>query len=167
MNQAKKKLILFAFTACLSCTDNSINQQSKDCPIPPPEAIFKKDVKGISNHTFERTGRNSEESMEFADSTSVSIFQSGCDKITQEYRFSIPSSSRQINHSALAVDRLSYMSQLGPDYMTFGGWAQAIDGLQEEFAQNNTVQVKPGFFVSLDKLDSSDRSTLIIKLFQK
>ncbi len=167
MKEVKYLLILSALAVCIGCAGNSADKQSADCPIPPPAAIFKKNVEGISNHKFALSGRDSEESIEFVDSTTVTIYQSGCDKVTQEYRFSLPPSFKGISNSALAVDRLSYMSRLGPDYMTFGGWAKAIDGLREEFAQTNTVQVEPGFYVSLDKLESSDRSTLIIKLFQK
>ena len=151
----------------MGCGGNITDTQNKECPIPPPVAIFKKDLAGISNHKFLLKGRNSEESMVFADSTSVIIFQSGCDKITQEYRFSLPSSFDSLSRTDVAVDRLSYLARLGPDYMTFGGWAQAIEGLHDEFTRNNTVQVEPGFYVSLDKLDSSGRSTLMIKLFQK
>jgi len=166
MKQAKY-IILLAFAVCMACTDNSPNKQSEDCLAPHPEAIFKKEVEGITNHQFKLSGRDSEETIHFIDSTAVTIYQSGCDKITQEYRFSLPPSSRRSNKAVLAVDRLNYMARLGPDYMTFGGWAKAIEGLQEEFAQNNTAQVGPGFFVSLDKLDSKDRSILIIKLFEK
>jgi len=167
MKQAKLLLIIWTIAVCISCADNSPESQGKDCLIPPPQAIFSKDVKGISNHKFELSGRDSEESLKFADSTAVTIYQSGCDKISQEFRFYLPFSANKGNKSALAVERLSYMSQLSPDYMTFGGWAQAIDGLEKEFTHSNTVQVEPGFYVSLDKLDSSDRSTLVIKLFQK
>ena len=159
-------LAILTMVVCISCGDGSSKGEG-DCSIPPPQAIFKKGVEGISNHRFKLSGRNSEESMVFADSAMVSIFQSGCDKIAQEFVFTLPTSPTKISRSVLAVDRLAYMARLGPDYMTFGSWAQAIDGLQKEFAQNNTVEVEPGLFIGLDKIDSSEKTTLIIKLFQK
>jgi hypothetical protein len=167
MNQAKLFLILWVLLLCVGCANNSSEKQKNDCPIPPPEAIFKKEVATISDHMFKLNGRNSEESLTFADSTKVTIYQSGCDKITQEYRFDLPASMSNPNKVLLAVNRLNYMAQLGPDYMTFGAWSSAIEGLQDQFMRENTVMVEPGFYVSLDKLESGDRSTLIIKLFQK
>jgi len=150
----------------LSCTNNSANTKKKECPTPPPEAIFSKELTSISGHQFSIKGRNSEESLTFQDSSSVTIYQSGCEKIVQEYRFKLPPSSEK-SRVNLAIERLTFMSRLGPDYMTYGAWANAIVSLEKEFNANNAVQVEPGFFVGLDKLDTKERTTLIIKLFEQ
>lgn len=157
---------LIGLCFCLSCADKSTNTKNVNCPTPPPEAIFKKDLSGISGHHFSIKGRDSEESLTFADSSAVTIFQSGCEKIAQEYRFTLPPSPDKSSVN-LAVERLTYLTRLGPDYMTFGGWANAIASLEKEFASNSAVQVEPGFFVGLDKLDTKERTILIIKLFEQ
>ena len=159
-------IIVFFAAVNYSCGENSKKESKADCPIPPPEAIFKNQSPEISNHSFSLSGRNSEESLQFADGSSAIIFQSGCKKIEQEFRFTLPPLPEQ-SRVTLAVDRLEYMASLGPDYMTFNGWAQAISTLQNEFMLNSAVEVESGFFVGLDKLDNQERTTLIIKLFEQ
>ena len=100
------------------------------------------------------------------DKSSLTIFQSGCDKISQEFRFQINPPS-ELDMASLGVEKLMYLANLDNRYMSFANWAQAIDGLRKEFTIQNEVEVEPGFFVGLDKIDGKNRTILTVKLFQK
>lgn len=150
----------------LQCDSKGKSNEHSECNTPLPQAIFDKNVAPIISHSFKLNGRNAEESIRFDDNSSLTIFQSGCDKIAQEFRFQL-APQKEIDMPSLGVDRLMYLANLDDKYMSFANWAQAIDGLRMEFSTQNEVEVEAGFFVGLDKIDSTDRTTMIIRLFQK
>ncbi len=148
------------------CGENSSNDQKSACKAPLPQAIFNKDLAQISTHNFILKGHDAEEQVLFADGSELTLYQSGCEKISQEFRFKIPI-QKEVDRVSLSVERLMYLSNLEDKYMSFANWAQAIAGLEQEFAKTNDVEVEPGFYVGLDKIDSQKHSTVIIRLFQR
>lgn len=160
-------LSLIAFTFFLFQCGNKENASSKNnCNAPLPQAIFAKEDKQIESHSFSLDGHTATENILFSDKSSVTIFQSGCDKISQEFRFQmVPQPGTDM--PSLGIERLMFLANLDDKYMSFANWAQAIDGLRIQFKQQNEVEVEEGFYVGLDKIDSKDRTTMIIKLFQK
>ena len=150
----------------IQCSSKDTSGSQGGCQAPLPQAIFDKDVSQIAKHTFKLDGHNAEENISFVNKSSLTIFQSGCDKISQEFRFQINPPS-ELDMASLGVEKLMYLANLDNRYMSFANWAQAIDGLRKEFTIQNEVEVEPGFFVGLDKIDGKNRTILTVKLFQK
>ena len=160
-------LSLIAFTFLLFQCGNKENTSSKStCNAPLPQAIFAKNSNQIESHSFSLQGHNATENILFSDNSKLTIFQSGCDKISQEFRFQLLP-QHETDMSSLGIDRLMFLANLDNKYMSFANWAQAIDGLRKEFERRNEVEVEKGFYVGLDKIDSNEHTTMIIKLFQK
>ncbi len=149
----------------LSCGSSS-KEKKAECEAPKPEAVFSESLDGIRTHSFALSGHNSEEQLQFEDGTALTLFQSGCEKIVQEFRFTLPEKLDE-DRTILAIDRLLFLAKMDDKYMAFANWAQAIEGLQAQFAEQDEVEVEQGFFVGLDKISSSDQTILVIKLFQK
>lgn len=150
----------------LQCGSSEKPKAQNKCDAPLPQAIFGKDVSGVASHSFALKGHNATENISFNDKSSLVIFQSGCDKISQEFRFKVPS-QKEVDMPSLGIERLMFLANLEDQFMSFANWAQAIDGLRRDFATQNEVEVEAGFFVGLDKIDSKDHTTMIIRLFQK
>ncbi len=162
------RTLIFIFSGFLllqSCGTGSSNQ-NETCDAPPPQSIFNQNVSQIKSHKFKLTGHNSEENIEFEDGKALTIYQSGCEKIAQEFRFKLEP-NKAMDMASLGIERLMFLANLEDKYMSFANWAQAIDALRQEFANANDVEVEPGFFVGLDKIDGNDHTTMIIRLFQK
>jgi len=154
-------VICFVF----SCSDTA-TKNTTECSVPKPEAVFSSSPSAITSHNFELNGHNAQEDLKFADGGTLTLFQSGCEKISQEFRFTFPQSI-QTDRTDLAVEKLMFLSNLDDKYMTFANWANAIKGLKSQFTQMDEVEVEQGFFVGLDKIDSANQTILVVKLFQK
>jgi len=159
-------LLSIIFIVTTACGGGSVNKQSAGCDAPKPQAIFNDKPDEILKHTFSLKGQNAEENLSLRDGTELIIFQSGCEKIAQEFRFTLPS-NKNANTVDLALERLMYLANMDAAFMSFANWSQAIEGLREQFSLQNEIEVEPGFFVGLDRINSTDKTLLIIKLFQK
>ncbi len=155
-------LSLFLF----QCGGKESTSGKNTCHAPLPQAIFTEKDSQIASHSFSLDGHNATEKILFSNNNTLTIYQSGCDKISQEFRFQMPPQPNK-DMSSLGIESLLFLANLEDKFMSFGNWAQAIDSLRNEFARQNEVEVEKGFFVGLDKIDSKNQTTMIIKLFQK
>jgi len=158
-------LILSSFFL-LQCSGTGSSNQNETCDAPPPQSIFNEGVSQIKSHKFILTGHNSEENIKFDDGSTLIIFQSGCEKIAQEFRFHLEP-NKEMDMASLGIERLMFLANLEDKYMSFANWAEAIDALRQEFANANDVEVEPGFYVGLDKIDGNNQTTMVVRLFQK
>ncbi len=166
MNFLKPISLITLSLLLFQCGTKNQSTSKIDCDTPPPQAIFNDKVAKIVKHSFKLNGRDAEENISFVDKSTLTIFQTGCDKILQEFRFQMDPQP-EMDMPSLGVERLMYLANLDDAYMSFANWGQAIHGLRKEFASQSEVEVEQGFYVGLDKIDSKDRTIMIIKLFQK
>ena len=150
----------------MQCGAEPKAKKDQGCDAPKPAAIFSDKFDKIKTHSFSGKGQEAEEQLSFEDGSELVLFQGGCEKIVQEFRFKVPN-AHAVAKTSLAIDRMGYLAQIDPEFLAFGHWSDAIAQLADRFAQEEAVEVEPGFFVAIDKIDSQDRSTLIVKLFQQ
>lgn len=162
-----KAVYLFVISVLLAgCSSTPQASSEEACDAPKPLAIFSDKHEKILTHSFTLNGHNGEEHMTLADQSQLDIFQTGCKKIAQEFRFTSALQS-EIDAPALGIERLLYLARIDDQYMSFAIWADAVKALKAEFEQSKEVEVEAGFFVGLDKIDSKEKTIMVIRLFQQ
>ncbi len=138
-----------------------------DCDVPAPEAIFNKNINDIKNHSFELKDHIAKEQIVFSNGVTLEIFQSGCEKIVQEFVFDVPNEQIEYKqHTQQAIKQLRFISSLDAKYIAFDQWAQAIKALEPEFFEAEEVEVSPGFMVRLDRIKGDKSHKILIRLSQ-
>lgn len=164
LNVLKNLFCLFIICLILSCSNN---KSSVDCDVPAPEAIFSKNIEQITSHSFSLKDHLAKEIISFDNGVELEIFQSGCEKIVQEFVFEVPNEQIEANqHTQQAIRQLKFISSLDAKYLAFDQWAQAIQELEIEFFKSDAVEVSPGFIVRLDRIKGSKSHKILIRLSQ-
>jgi len=160
----KEISFLFLIFLLSNCSGNKV---TADCTVPAPVAIFSNDIPEISAHSFAIKDFVAKEAISFSNGVKLEIFQSGCEKIVQEFLFDVPSDQIESKlHTQQAIRQLKFISSLGPKYMAFDQWAQAIQELEPAFFESDEVEVVPGFVVRLDRIKGKNSSRILVRLSQ-
>ena len=160
-------IVLLIFTAC---GNSGSEDPFKDCKYSKPEAIFKLPNDRILNHTFEVQGIEGLEEVVFTNQQSLTVIQSGCDYITQEFQIKLPGNLRNqeynfwINQS---IGFFQFLGELGSQYLVFNAWSQAINELKDQIQLGAFQEIQPGYFVKIDRILSSDHAILMLTLTEK
>jgi len=154
-------VLLLIQTAC-----NSAGKKG-DCPTAP-QAIFSEDLESVVMHDFMRTGAEGLEVVSFSNGVFLEVFQSGCDTLRQEFRFRLPAVAGEEKSPEYwlqeAQNQFRALGALGPDYLPFNQWADALSSRQEQFRLAQPMEVESGFWMQVDKIDSFDGPTLVVVL---
>lgn len=160
-----RHLLLFCFILALGC--NNSNDPFADCRYKQPEPIFTSELEKVENHSFKMKGLQAIENLRFESGVGLTIVQSGCNAITQEYEFRIPGTFKgQEDHFWIekVIEQFQYFSKLSPNYIAFNAWTQAIEGIQSEIQLGQFAELQPGYFIKIDKVLSSDHAILMLTL---
>ena len=166
--------VLFLFTGlALFMTACRSGGSKSDCPTAP-SAIFSDGLEGVGTHDFMQNGAEGLEVVSFSNGVFLEIFQSGCDSLRQEFRFRLPSA--EPGEAAEeepgfwlqeAQNQFRALGALGPDFLPFSQWADALATRQEQFRLAEPMQVETGFWMMVDKIESFDGPTLVVVLSNK
>lgn len=143
---------------------------NKDCPYGDPQAIFNDKVVGGTNHEFKVSNGSSTESIEFtAMDFSVEVFQSGCEEITQEFRFHLIGEldpNIPAPECALIIAGIfQALGQQDPSLFQLGSWADAIGQSSLDFKYNESTNLKGHpFSAQLDKTHGSNSAIVTLAL---
>lgn len=160
-------LAIFSFLCCTACDNQTREAAFSDCRYGKPEAIFNKSIEGINGHSFNIEKDKSIEQMLFGSGKKLTIIQSGCNSIKQEFRFVLNGKFEgrdPVFWVEQAVKQFQMLSQLGPEFVVYGFWAQAIAGKAEQIKLAQPTELQPGFFLSLDKILSEEHAILVLIL---
>lgn len=161
-----QNLIFLAVFCLTSCQGEP--QNSESCKYGKPQAIFSDAHEGINKQSFELNQQGSVERVSFSDGQELEVYQSGCEELKQTFQFQFPGDYSERPDSfwiAQSVDRFSYLSSLGPNYSSFGTWAQFIEEKFPNMKLAEEVELAPGYFVKVDRIVSKDVSLLQLMLF--
>jgi len=156
-------VIILAFSACHQ--QPAQTDAFSGCAYTEPEPIFSEDVPGIERHSFRLESQESTEQIEFGDGLSLSIRQSGCDHRKQEFKFQIPGTYSERNAGywvRQTIEQLDGLSDLGPEFVVFEHWAAAIARAGKQIRLSESTEIEEGFYVSVDRVLSSDHATLML-----
>jgi hypothetical protein len=152
---------LMVFNAC----QNGQGAEN-DCKTKP-QAMLRADMKGIAEHKFETKGSDSEEFVRFANGKTLTILQSGCEKIRQEFRFELkgaPNTDDPAFWTDQAILNLAALAVLDPQLMPLGNWVMMIREKKAVIRLAETVPLQGGFYTKIDRISSNDGVYLIIVL---
>lgn len=150
----------------VACGDNN---GQKACKYASPVAIFQ-GIDSIENHSFEVTGNNAVERIEVPSmGMEVELYQSGCNKLEQEFRFHIhealPLNIPAQECSMLAAIIFEELSKLSPNLIPLAQWAESIKMNAAAFQYNEKIPLKgTPMKVQLDKGHQSN-STMLTVIF--
>lgn len=151
------------FLQLLSCEKTPQQEGDfSDCLYSEPEAIFRTGLKGVQFHDFQLKNGIGIEEMGFFDNIRLTIRQSGCDEIVQEFRFDgFPHALSGDEWQTEAVSLLKRLGRLGPEYLVYYTISEQILENMEELRLQQPMRLEDAFFFSAF-VESSPSSSLIL-----
>lgn len=151
----------------LSCQNESADAYFADCRYGKPEPIFSEELESVVEHSFRLRPREGVEQLRFESGKTLTIVQSGCDSIRQDFEFFLPGAFPKADAEywvGRAVEEFQQLGGIGPRYMMFSSWAQAIAARAEAIQLTESMEIQPGFFVRIDRVVSQDHAILMVTL---
>ena len=74
----------------IGCQSNSGKDPFENCKYGKPKPIFPAESPMVNQHSFEIKGMEGIEEVSFSNGLSVTLVQTGCDYIQQEFQFTVP-----------------------------------------------------------------------------
>lgn len=125
-------------------------------------------MRGVAEHHFEAKGTDSEEQVKFANGKTLTILQSGCEQVRQEFRFELKETPPADANDKFWVDQtilnLAALAVLDPQLMPLGNWVMMIRAQKDDIRLAETKALEGGFYTKIDRITSSDRVYLVIVL---
>jgi len=148
-------------------SDRNTDAGFENCRYAKPEAIFSESLAEVEEHSFKIRKKEGIEQLRFKSGKELTIIQSGCDSIRQEFQFNLPGSFPKGDAEywvAKAVEEFQQLGAMGPQYMMFSSWAQAIAAQAEHIQLTESNEIQPGFFVRIDRVLSQGDANLLVTL---
>ncbi|HMQ45944.1 MAG TPA: hypothetical protein PKA00_00750 [Saprospiraceae bacterium] len=140
-------------------------QQESDfthCLYSEPEAIFRNGLKGIQYHDFQLKNGIGIEELGFFDDIRLTIRQSGCDEIVQEFRFEgFPYALSNNKWQADAISLLKRLGRLGPEYLVYHTISEQLLENEDQLALKQPIQLEEAFYFSA-YLETTPATSLIL-----
>lgn len=150
-----------------ACRNQGAEAYFENCKYGKPEAIFDSSVPGLREHNFTLKKQEGVEKLVFESGKVLTIRQMGCDAIRQEFEFDLPGQYEKGTAEKWVertVQEFQALAGLGPNYLMFSSWAQAIAGKSEQIRLAESVEIQPGFYVNIDRVVGPDSATLLVTL---
>jgi len=164
MNHHTIVLLLSLFFLTTACGSNE-NQENECRSQPTP--IFK-GIERFENHHFEANGQNSKETVLVPPlAMDLELYQSGCQSLTQEYRFVLHGTMpKQMKANQCAGEIASIflsLSQFDAKLFEFQQWATAIQNNASAFKYNEEIPLQgSGVTVKIIKQHQPKRTILTV-----
>ncbi len=161
-----KYLSLIFIVGLLVACRNSPSES--ECKYGTPKAIFSATQQGIKTHQFVNPKKDAAvEQVTFDDSLQLTLLQSGCDHVRQEFQFILPGDF--INQKPefwieLSIGLLRRLGSMGPDYAVFSAWAQSIESQKDAINLAENTALQQGFYVKIDRILADQSATLVLIL---
>ncbi|HMO38672.1 MAG TPA: hypothetical protein PKC76_07280 [Saprospiraceae bacterium] len=163
----KIALLVFITILTSSCNQKRDSQSADACKYGAPQPIFNPTQAGLSGHEFSRQGNDATEQIRFDNGETLTVLQSGCNEIRQEFQFGLleqPLTDSPAWWIAQAVNEMRRLSSFGPDYQAFAAWAAEIEERAETIKLAEAFELQRGFFVRIDRIASTENATLVLTL---
>lgn len=160
-------MLVFITSLTFACRRADNSSAQNNCKYGTPEAIFTENQPGIVAHSFQVAENEGVENLQFANGVALTLIQSGCDHIRQEFRFALPGmpeSDVPAYWITQTINLLRMMGSFGSDYQVFSAWAQLIEERAEEIKLAESLELQQGFFMRIDRILSTDSATLVLTL---
>lgn len=159
------KYLFYLFLA--SAVLFSCNSTEK-CKYSEPIALFDVNNPAVVKQNFTLKGTASSEFVEFNNGLRLELLQTGCQALTQEYRFEIPEAKDSNDHSSwleLSVQLFRFLGASNQNiFQMADAWANLIEQQKNEIRLGQDYPITTGFIIKVDKMMSSDFATLIVMI---
>ncbi len=135
-----------------------------------PVAIFSESMPMVVQHSFEVNGQDGIEIVTLRNDGIIEFYQSGCDKLKQEFRFinkgnfTKKSNEYWIERAAAAFFNIATFA---PRLEPFGQWADIIQKSKRDIKLGEPFYPDFGIQIIIDKIVSREESKLFISIEQK
>jgi len=140
-------------------------QSSTKCKYGQPVAVFSESLAQIEEQSFEVNGQKGVEIVKFKDGKYLELYQSGCNDIRQEYRFTIKGNHKDKDAQFWfdeAVRQLTYVVQLDERYTQMGLWIGELNRIAERLELGQFTEAQANTFIMLDKIVETESAMVII-----
>lgn len=160
--------LLLWLSSCASDSPKSVSFE--DCLYGAPEPIFNESVPGVSHHNFELIPGKGIESFILNGSTTISIEQTGCDQLVQQFTFSwegVPSGSDSRYWAKKAIQLFGELGQLGATYLSFAAISDVLSQQQEKLQPGDkSIPLQPGLYFKIEQKTKGQKAILIATLYE-
>ena len=164
------KIILLILTVIILSECKNDEGSKKDCSMGKPTSIFSDSMTFIKQHNFTVKGQESTESLILPNDVSLQIDQAGCESINQRYIFTYPIELK-LDSISMAVDSIisnfNYLSTKDRKLKAFSLWSSALQQNKDQIHQNEQLELDNGIMISVDKMNSFNRTSLYFECLQK
>lgn len=163
-----KTLFICWVTLLLVACQND-GRPSNDCPLGEPTPIYSSDLSFVKRHAFEKTGQTSEEQVVFADNLHLTIRQSGCEAIRQDYIFLLPPLPEAETQFWVekSIELFGQLASYSENFYSFNQWAYKINEFKTDFRLTEPFEVAPNIYIKIDRIPAQEETQLIITLLQE
>ncbi|MCB0706210.1 MAG: hypothetical protein KDC34_12905 [Saprospiraceae bacterium] len=143
------------FFICLLSTSlwQCSNSSDDACRYGKPKPIFSDEMAGVVSHSFLQEGQEGNEQIRLQSGLEVEIYQTGCDAIKQEFRFTLqdlPPTQPDAFWISAAAACFIELSTLEADPIIFSQYAQAIQQYAPNFILGEQAELATGFYMMID-----------------
>lgn len=161
-----KHLLPFLVLTITACGDST----PAKCPLGDPKAMFSPEMAGVQQHHFAVKGQESLEELLLERGVLLSIRQTGCDALRQEFQFQVPGNYTNYPDSLWLKEAVRQFYSLGNLSEKTAGlkmWASAIESARPTMRIAEPKQLDQNIFVQVDKIVGAEESTLRVVLLQE
>ena len=142
-------LAILFFSACGGTSE----KEKTACLSGDPRPFFRKEDKGVSEHAFNVSGRQSTEHIRFDDGQVLDILQDGCDIFNQTFELTVaPEVDSWPKIRAVAVEQFSKYAQIDRRLFAFDQYAKILEAIPENFPVGAPANMAPGLTIRFFKL---------------
>lgn len=166
----KPLLFLIICILTLGCSSDNPSNDNKNpsineaCKYGAPTPIFSKDLEKVTKHAFTAEGQKGVEKVKFENGVDLELLQSGCNELTQSYRFFLQGDLEGNDQfwAEQAVEQFRYLSTLSENHLSFSLWAGAIQNSVEFISLGESFEPEPNTFIKIDKIPSGEKTILVV-----
>ncbi|MEM9921609.1 MAG: hypothetical protein AAF990_26130 [Bacteroidota bacterium] len=150
-----------------ACGSGGSSDPFAKCRYAKPVAIFSDSLSAVKQHQFELRENTGYEKVFFESGMELELFQSGCDNIKQEFRFSFPIKHQQDEPQfwiEQAIGLLNYMGNLSEKQKPFLMWSNMIRQQQQQMDIGEAFELEPGVFAKVDRILSDNNTMILLEL---
>ena len=163
-------LAIMAFAGCMDDASSPAADPFADCRYGAPKPIFSEGLRSVTQHGFHLEESRAVETVSFDDGLKLSILQSGCDYIHQEFQFHLieqfagAPSSYWIQET---INRFNQLGQLGPAYVIYVSVADALSERSNQIVLGESTELQPGFFAKIENGNYRNGGALVVTLSEQ
>jgi len=159
--------ISFFLFGCQSDKKNA--PKKEDCLMGKPVPMFSDTMEIVERHQFSLNEQIGSEFAVLKKGLMVEIIQSGCDKVSQEFRFTRPGDFRKMDDAFWikgAYSTFGFLSDASPALGGMRNWAELIARAEDAVKIGQPFNPDPGVEVVIDKIANDREAIIIVKMEQ-